>query len=49
MGETDPIGKFFGGKTSTSGHQIIEVVSDLNVVGAKDHAHRLTSIGERGH
>lgn len=32
MGEKDPIGKFFGGETSTSGSQIIGVVSDFNVV-----------------
>ena len=31
MGETDPIGKFFGGETSTSGNQIIGVVADFNV------------------
>jgi ABC-type antimicrobial peptide transport system permease subunit len=31
MGEKDPIGKFFGGETSTSGNQIIGVVSDFNV------------------
>jgi len=32
MGEKDPIGKFFGGETSTSGNRIIGVVSDFNVV-----------------
>ncbi len=32
MGETDPIGKFFGGETATSGNQIIGVVPDFNVV-----------------
>ena len=31
MGETDPIGKFFGGETSTSGNQIIGVVADFYV------------------
>ena len=36
MGETDPIGKFFGGKTSTSGHQIIGVVPDFNVVSPSE-------------
>ena len=38
MGETDPIGKFFGGETSTSGHQIIGVVSDFNVVSPSEEA-----------
>lgn len=32
MGEADPIGKFFGGETSTSGNRIIGVISDFNVV-----------------
>ena len=32
MGEPNPIGKFFGGETSTSGNQIIGVVPDFNVV-----------------
>ncbi|WP_420603610.1 FtsX-like permease family protein [Flagellimonas sp.] len=31
MGEKNPIGKFFGGETSTSGNRIIGVVSDFNV------------------
>lgn len=31
MGETDPIGKFFGGEDATSGHQIIGVVRDFNI------------------
>jgi len=31
MGEADPIGKFFGGETSTSGNQIIGVVADFYV------------------
>jgi putative ABC transport system permease protein len=31
MGEADPIGKFFGGESSTSGNQIIGVVSDFNI------------------
>jgi len=36
MGEPDPIGKFFGGETSTSGNQIIGVVSDFNVVSPSE-------------
>lgn len=36
MGETDPIGKFFGGETSTTGNQIIGVVSDFNVHSPSD-------------
>ena len=32
MGETEPIGKFFGGENNTSGNQIIGVVSDFNIV-----------------
>ena len=32
MGEGEPIGKFFGGETSTTGNQIIGVVPDFNLV-----------------
>lgn len=32
MGETEPIGKFFGGETGTKANQIVGVVSDFNVV-----------------
>lgn len=36
MGEEDPIGKFFGGETSTSGNRIIGVVPDFNVVSPSE-------------
>ena len=36
MGETDPIGKFFGGESAVLGNQIIGVVPDFNVVSTKD-------------
>lgn len=38
MGETDPIGKFFGGETATSGNQIIGVVPDFNVVSPTEES-----------
>jgi ABC-type antimicrobial peptide transport system permease subunit len=38
MGETDPIGKYFGGDDSSSGNQIIGVIPDFNAYSPSEKA-----------